>query len=734
MKKYCLLVITAFAFLQASSQNVTLDWMKQLGAAGENINGHYMGLDSGKYVYVGGYFTGTIDFDPGAATANLTSNGSTDIFIAKYDSAGNFKWVRQIGSTPGEDIRGLKVDKRGNVIFTGYYQSTIDMDPGPGTVTVTNTGVNSFITKLDANGLFIWSKQLELEGCNVLQTDAQNNIYIGGDFSGSYDFDPGPGAHTLTAPSVLDEDLFILKLNENGEYVWARNMNNGGNTTVREASLAVDQQGAVYMAGNFTGPMDFDPGAGVFTLSSAGGQDCYVVKLDNTGNFNWAKSWGATNTDFCYDMIADDNGNIFVTGAFDLTVDFDPGPGTFNLTSTDYRNSFLLKLANNGSFLFAKQFTGNSFGQSLALDNSGNIYVAGGFYGPADFDPGPGTNIVNGGNIFITRLDPAGNLVWVAAFQNQIVGSYESIYVCMQVDNLKNVYYSGIFPFAVDFDPSGATFIATPNGTNDMPIVKLNGQCRTNGPTLQVTACDGYTFNGTTYTSSGTYTQTLAGSGGCDSLVTLNLTITQIVTSSSQTSCGSYNWNGNLYTSSGIYRDTLTAANGCDSIVNLTLTINPLPNPQLGADAAICTNETLALYPGLFDSYTWNNGSNNDTLTINTTGIYWVNVSLNGCTARDSIIINPKTGCPGSPCSLGQGTIFYPNPCTTTLFINKENTDCAVYLNLYNALGQTLIKNRLLTNGINSINMKSFASGTYFYKLHDMHTVLKRGKVVKGRP
>jgi len=111
-----------------------------------------------------------------------------------------------------------------------------------------------------------------------------------------------------------------------------------------------------------------------------------------------------------------------------------------------------------------------------------------------------------------------------------------------------------------------------------------------------------------------------------------------------------------------------------------------------------------------------------------------VNVSLNGCTARDSIIINPKTGCPGSPCSLGQGTIFYPNPCTTTLFINKENTDCAVYLNLYNALGQTLIKNRLLTNGINSINMKSFASGTYFYKLHDMHTVLKRGKVVKGRP
>ncbi len=708
--------------------------MKQFGAAGQNINGHYMALDSGKYVYVGGNFTGTIDFDPGTAVTNLTSNGSYDIFVAKYDSAGNFIWARQIGSTPGEDIRGLKVDNHGNVIFTGYYQSTIDMDPGPGTVTVTNTGVNSFITKLDANGLFIWSKQLEAEGCNVLQTDSQDNIYMAGDFSGTFDFDPGAGSHTLTAASLVDEDLFILKLNENGDFVWAKNMNNGGAASAQEASLAVDQQGGVLLAGNFTGSIDFNPGSGVFTLSSSGNRDFFLVKLDNTGNFAWAKKWGSTNNDYCYDMLADNNGNIFITGAFDLTVDFDPGAATFNMTATDYRNCFLLKLDNTGGFQFAKQFTGNSFGQSLALDGAGNIYVAGGFYGPADFDPGAGTNTVNGGNIFITRLDPTGNLAWVAAFQNQIIGSYESIYVCMQVDNLKNVYYSGIFPFAVDFDPSAGTFVATPSGVNDMPIVKLNGQCKTTGPTLQVTACDGYTFNGTTYTSTGIYTQALAGSGGCDSIVTLNLSITKIITNTSLSSCGSYSWNGNLYTSSGTYHDTLTAANGCDSIVNLTLTINPLPNPQLGSDAAICTNETLDLYPGLFDSYTWNNGSHEDTLTINTTGIYWVTVSLNGCTSRDSITVNPKTGCPDTLCRLGPGTVFYPNPCTTTLFIDKENTNCAIYINLYNTLGQVLIKNQLLTNGLNSINMRSFASGTYFYRLHDLHTVLKKGKIIKGHP
>ena len=432
-------------------------------------------------------------------------------------------------------------------------------------------------------------------------------------------------------------------------------------------------------------------------------------------------------------MKLDANSNVLITGTFSLTVDFDPGPGTFNMTSTSTRNAYVLKLDNNGNFIFSKQFTGNSFGQSIAVDQSNNIYIAGGFSGPSDFDPGPGTSIVNGGNIFITTLDPLGNFIWVATFQNAIVGSYESIYVSIQVDALKNVYYAGILPFAVDYDPGPGTFIATPLGINDMPIVKLNGQCRTNSTTLQVTTCDRYTLNGITYTSSGSFVQTLAGSGGCDSLVTLNLTLTQILTQVSQSACGSYNWNGNVYSLSGSYRDTLTAVNGCDSIVTLTLIIKELPNPQLGSDIFICPNESQAIFPGVFDSYSWNDASANDSLLVNQPGIYWVTVSANGCTARDSIQVFPKTGCPNNnECLLSSSTLFYPIPCGNEIYLQKEQTNCMVYLNLYNELGQLVMKNKLVADGINNIDLKQFPAGTYFYKLHTMQNILKRGKIVKG--
>ena len=97
--------------------------MKQIGSPGQNLNGHFMDLDSGKYIYISGYFTSTADFDPGPGFFNMTSNGGTDIYVAKFDSAGNFIWAKQIGGTLDEDVTELKVDKRKHCIyrlFPGY--------------------------------------------------------------------------------------------------------------------------------------------------------------------------------------------------------------------------------------------------------------------------------------------------------------------------------------------------------------------------------------------------------------------------------------------------------------------------------------------------------------------------------------------------------------------------------------------------------------------------------------
>ena len=113
------------------------------------------------------------------------------------------------------------------------------------------------------------------------------------------------------------------------------------------------------------------------TLTSAGSSDCFIVSLDSSGNYRWAKRWGAANTDKPFDMAIDPAGNIFATGSFDGLVDFDPNAGVFTMNSSSFRNCFLLKLDLNGNFIFARQFTGNSFGEAVAFDSGNNIYVSG---------------------------------------------------------------------------------------------------------------------------------------------------------------------------------------------------------------------------------------------------------------------------------------------------------------------------------------------------------------------
>ena len=215
---------------------------------------------------------------------------------------------------------------------------------------------------------------------------------------------------------------------------WANQL--GGGTMDEARSIAIDDAGNVYSTGKFGATADFDPGAGVYNLTAAGGSlggyEIFVSKLDSSGNFVWAKQMGGTDGETGRAITLDDSANVIIAGQFAATSDFDPGPDTFNLTVTGYIDLFISKLDSSGNFIWAKQIGSNGFdvATSVVTDASGNVYVAGYFDQTADFDPNAGTfNLTSAGgsDIFILKLDAAGNFVWV----KQIGGS--SIDECLSL-------------------------------------------------------------------------------------------------------------------------------------------------------------------------------------------------------------------------------------------------------------------------------------------------------------
>lgn len=149
-----------------------------------------------------------------------------------------------------------------------------------------------------------------------------------------------------------------------------------------------DQLGNVIISGYFSGIIDVDPGSTAFSLSSHGNSDVLLVKLDANGYLIWAKSWGSTGSDEGMGIVIDSVNNIYTTGAFNDTVDFDPGTGIYNLSSIGGINTFISKLESTGSLIWANQIKGsNNIGLSIKLDAHEKIYVAGEFGGTCDFDP-----------------------------------------------------------------------------------------------------------------------------------------------------------------------------------------------------------------------------------------------------------------------------------------------------------------------------------------------------------
>lgn len=400
--------------------------------------------------------------------------------------AQNFEWAKSFGASVSDDKGScIVVDASGNVYTTGHFSNTVDFDPGAGTYNLSASGTSGksdiFVQKLDASGNFIWAKRFgasDHDKANSIAVDASGNVYVTGFFVYTVDFDPGTGTYNLTSEFGFN-DIFILKLDASGSFVWAKRFGESSSVSDEGRSIAVDASGNVYTMGNFAGTIDFDPGTGVFNLSSPGGSNIFLQKMDASGNFLWAKSFSVGTTyPVGTPFSVDASQNVYMTGEFYGTVDIDPSTNTYNITSLGESDIFVLKLDASGGFLWANAFGGSYFdeGKAITIDPSGNVYSAGRFSNTVDFDPGVGTNSLtsntyNKDDVFIQKVDASGSFIWAKSF-----GSItHDVPNAIALDGSNNVYSTGYFYYTVDFDPGAGTFELSSSGASrDQFVHKMN--------------------------------------------------------------------------------------------------------------------------------------------------------------------------------------------------------------------------------------------------------------------
>ncbi len=342
---------------------------KAVGSSSTDV-GLSVAIDSIGNIYASGYFSATVDFDPGVGVFNLSAAGGLDVFVLKLDSSGNFIWAKAVGGGGTDTAIGMTVDGSGNVYATGQFGGMADFDPGAGTLNLTSAGGQDvFFLKLDPSGALVWAKAVGGPNDDVgysVAVDNSGNVYATGDFSNTVDFDPGPGVFSLSGAGQTD--VFFLKLDPSGNFAWAGKVGVGGSD--KSFSVAVDSSANVYATGFVEGTVDFDPGAGVFELSTGAGGRIFVLKLDTSGAFVWAKVFGGPGNETGSEVAVDDSGKVYVVGRFSGTADFDPGAGVSNRMSAGGLDVFVLKLGGDGSVVTDVQASDDADAEGAGLTYS----------------------------------------------------------------------------------------------------------------------------------------------------------------------------------------------------------------------------------------------------------------------------------------------------------------------------------------------------------------------------
>lgn len=355
-----------------------------LSQGGEQANS--VDVDSNGNIYVTGYFYSTIDFDASSGVANLTATGAQSVFVMKLNSNGAFQWVYQLGGDGTTRRSWLEVDSADNVVLVADVvgSTTIDIDPTSGVQNITGYWTEqTAIIKLTSAGAFVWAKSFAgaaTNAANDLFIDSSDNILVAGAFTGTIDFDPGPGTSTDTYQGY-NSDAFIVKLDANGQFVYKKSLISP--VGVEAKQVAVGSNGNIYVgyiAQNAVTAVDLDLGAGVVSTGlGAGGFDFYLVAYDSSYNYInhiGGGGGGSPSDDTPVGLTPTTGGDVWLSvNVYASTIDFDPSTSTKTLNA----QAVLAKYGPNLELLSVVGLYGinRAVAGDVAIDSSGNSWLVG---------------------------------------------------------------------------------------------------------------------------------------------------------------------------------------------------------------------------------------------------------------------------------------------------------------------------------------------------------------------
>jgi len=481
MKKLLTLASTLTLFFTTTAQT-TLDWAQKINQLSVSCSNT---TSLGDLVIIG-TFSGTVDFDPGTGTANLSANTPsgfslkppTDIFIAKYLSTGGLDWVKKIGNNEHELVRDLAIDKNNNIIIAGTVKNSVDVNPA---TAINNIGVSGketyFIAKYTTDGSFTWVKTFNNIFIEQLATDNVGNIIATGNYRGTADFNPSTSVSNKLTASTNSDDIFVASYTATGAYSWAKSFGNNSPEEETINDLFVDANKNIYLTGTYHGTVDFNPSSSVSNLtSSLNVADVFFSKFKEDGSFVFAKTIACVENIVSKNILVDTEGSIYIEGIFKNKADFDPSSAVKYLTSfkpnTNFNTDiFIAKYSATGSYKWAKKIGNantsidNLFVQ-MQLTKNDNLLLYGSFRGTIDFNPNsPTYNLSSNPNtaatghyhysLYLLSLTKNGNFSSAYAIGNT---TNNAIAYKLAVDKNHNQFYiMGTFLGTIDFNPSSIT-------------------------------------------------------------------------------------------------------------------------------------------------------------------------------------------------------------------------------------------------------------------------------------
>ncbi len=450
--------------------------------------------DSAGNTYVAGAFSGFATFDrrPGKGHVLAGPGDADDLFVAKYDAQGKLRWARRFGAPKENDsATALALGPHGVLYVTGIFQGTASFGLGKHPIQITSRGnTDIFVMALDATGNVTWAESIggsREDFVNAIAVDpAGKHVFLAGTIRMSGDIDPSPKVTQMVTTRGVN-DTVIESINAaTGKLEWSR-MYGESDTSESVFALAADNNGGVYLAGSFVNTVQFDRSSDALTLESQSWNDIYLGRLDSSGNWSFLKTIGGDKDQTPAALVRAKDGDLFMTGNFSETVDFNPGGALRVLTAIGDSDAFVARYSPDGTLRWAKQF-GNSddgviIARAIAVDKNDNVYTCGEFANTIDFDPGPPVRNVTvnkagdappvvtnlppppftpasfgASDGYISKLDASGKFVYV----RHLGGEDGSVVLHgIAADDAGNAYVVGAFAGTADVIPGPKQKILT---------------------------------------------------------------------------------------------------------------------------------------------------------------------------------------------------------------------------------------------------------------------------------